>query len=104
MSVMTQEELIERFGVADADGVIVVDREALLRDIINRGVYLLKETDTLKEDLKEVVAESKEYGFVKTEVSELIKHAYKNTIQDQIDDLRAVQAKLDKLFGETNDE
>lgn len=92
---------VEKFGVVEeATGELVVDRVAELKDFVNRGVYVLKEIDTLKQDMKELVEEADELGYDKVELKALIKHAHKNSIADEIEKLEAIQTKLDNLFGE----
>lgn len=93
---------VEKFGVVDDEstGELVVDRVAELKDFVNRGVYVLKEIDTLKQDMKELVEEADELGYDKAELKALIKHAHKNSIHEEIEKLEAIQTKLDNLFGE----
>src|SRR5574344_1069196 len=94
---------IEKFGVTDENGEIVVSREAELKDFVNRGVYILKEIDTLKQDMKELIDEADELDYDKTELKALIKHAHKNSLTEEIEKLEAIQVKLDNLFGESED-
>lgn len=75
-------------------------RIAELKDFVNRGVYILKEIDTLKQDMKELVEEADDLGYDKAELKALIKHAHKNSIADEIEKLEAIQTKLDNLFGD----
>ena len=92
---------VEKFGVIDeSTGELVVDQVAELKDFVNRGVYVLKEIDTLKQDMKELVEEADELGYDKAELKALIKHAHKNSIHEEIEKLEAIQTKLDNLFGE----
>lgn len=92
---------VEKFGVVDeSTGELVVNHVAELKDFVNRGVYVLKEIDTLKQDMKELVEEADELGYDKAELKALIKHAHKNSIADEIEKLEAIQTKLDNLFGE----
>ena len=92
---------IEKFGIVDeSTGELVVDRVAELKDFVNRGVYVLKEIDMLKQDMKELVEEADELGYDKAELKALIKHAFKNSIADEIEKLEAIQTKLDNLFGD----
>ena len=92
---------LDKFGVVDeSTGELVVDRVAELKDFVNRGVYVLKEIDTLKQDMKELVEEADELGYDKAELKALIKHAHKNSLTEEIEKLEAIQTKLDNLFGE----
>ena len=92
---------LDKFGIVDeSTGELVVDRVAELKDFVNRGVYVLKEIDTLKQDMKELVEEADELGYDKAELKALIKHAHKNSLTEEIEKLEAIQTKLDNLFGE----
>lgn len=95
----TQDELLEQFGVADEFGEIVVDRVALTRSIVERGVNILKEIDVLKADSKELLDEADVYGLNKSDLKDLIKYTHKNTIVDEIDKLEGIQSRLDNLNG-----
>lgn len=96
---MYTEEEFEKFGVTDDSGEIVVDRTALKKDFIKRGVSLLVQQESLKEQLKSVMKEVKEKEYDTKEVGALIKHAYKNSIEAQIEELQEIQTTLDNLFG-----
>lgn len=92
---------LDKFGIVDeSTGELVVDRVSELKDFVNRGVYVLKEIDTLKQDMKELVEEADELGYDKAELKALIKHAHKNSIHEEIEKLEAIQTKLDNLFGD----
>lgn len=95
----TQDELLEQFGVADEFGEIVIDRVALTRSIVERGVNILKEIDVLKNDSKELLDEADVYGLNKSDLKEMIKYTHKNTIEDEIDKLEGIQSRLDNLNG-----
>lgn len=94
----TEEQLIEKFPKVDEDGTLTVDRLALKRHIVDRGVYVLKEIDVLKQDLKEIAEEAVEYAFNKAEINKLIKFAHKNSIESEIEELEEIQVKLDILY------
>lgn len=94
---------LDKFGVTDENGEIVVDRVAELKDFVNRGVYILKEIDTLKQDMKGLIDEADELGYDKAELKSLIKHAHKNSLTEEIEKLEAIQVKLDNLFGGEDD-
>lgn len=95
----TQDELLEQFGVADEFGEIVIDRVALTRSIVERGVNILKEIDVLRNDSKELLDEADVYGLNKSDLKEMIKYTHKNTIEDEIDKLEGIQSRLDNLNG-----
>lgn len=96
---MYTEEEFEKFGITDGSGEIVVDRTALKKDFIKRGVSLLVQQESLKEEIKSVMKEVKEKEYDTKEVGALIKHAYKNSIEAQIEELQEIQTTLDNLFG-----
>lgn len=100
----TEDERMEKFGVVDQEtGEMVIDRVTELKDFVNRGVYILKEIDTLKQDMKELIDEADELLYNKAELKALVKHAHKNSIHEEIEKLEAIQVKLDNLFGGEDD-
>ena len=96
---MYSETEIEKFGVADENGEIVVDRTLLKKDIIKRGVSILVQQESLKEQLKDLLEEAKEKQYDKKELTALIKHSFKNEIMEKIEELQEIQTTLDNLFG-----
>lgn len=98
---MYSETEIEKFGVADENGEIVVDRTLLKKDFITRGVSILVQQESLKEQMKSLMMEVKEKKYDKKELTALIKHSFKNAIEEQISELEEIQATLDNLFGES---
>lgn len=96
---MYSEKETERFGVADENGEIVVDRTLLKKDIIKRGVSILVQQESLKEQLKDLLEEAKEKQYDKKELTALIKHSFKNEIEEKIAELEEIQTTLDNLFG-----
>lgn len=96
---MYSETEIGEFGVADENGEIVVDRTLLKKDIIKRGVSILVQQESLKEQLKDLLEEAKEKQYDKKELTALIKHSFKNEIEAKIEELQEIQATLDNLFG-----
>lgn len=96
----TDEQRLEKFGVADEEGVIQIDRVAEKKDFINKGVYILKEIDTLKQSMKEIIENADELGYDKSQLKTLIKHAHKNSLQEDIEKLEVIQSELDSLFND----
>lgn len=94
---------LEKFGVADENGEIVVDRTLLKKDIIKRGVSILVQQESLKEQLKDLLEEAKEKQYDKKELTALIKHSFKNEIMEKIEELQEIQTTLDNLFGGEDD-
>ena len=98
---MNIEERIEKFPKIDEDtGEIMLDREAEKKSFVERGVYLLKEIDMLKEDISSLVDEADDKGYEKKEVKALIKYAHKNSIEEEIIALEEIKSGLDNLFRE----
>ena len=98
---MNIEERIEKFPKIDEDtGEIMLDRESEKKSFVERGVYLLKEIDMLKEDISSLVDEADDKGYEKKEVKALIKYAHKNSIEEEIIALEEIKSGLDNLFRE----
>lgn len=97
---MNIEQRVEKFPKIDENtGEITLDREAEKKSFVERGVYLLKEVDVLKQDSKELIEEADAFGYDKTELKALIKYAHKNSIDDEIEKLEEIQVKLGNMFG-----
>ena len=96
---MYSEKEIEIFGIADENGEIVVDRTLLKKDFITRGVSILVQQESLKEQLKDLLEEAKEKQYDKKELTALIKHSFNNEIEVKIQELQEIQTTLDNLFG-----
>ena len=97
---MYSETEIERFGVADENGEIVVDRTLLKKDLIEQGVRILHEQELLKEAMNELLDYSKDLEYDKKQMKKLIDNAFKNTLQEKIDELVGVQKELEELFSD----
>src|SRR5574344_1830363 len=98
---MYSEKEIENFGVADENGEIVVDRTLLKKDFITRGVSILVQQESLKEQLKDLLEEAKEKQYDKKNLKQVIDNAFKNTLQEKIDELVGVQKELEELFSDS---
>ena len=94
------QDRLDKFGVADEDGVLVLDRVAEKRDLVNRGVRLLHEMATLKEDVKAILEEAKDKGYCKKNVKALIDNVYSNEIRQKISELEELEVEINNLFGE----
>ena len=91
---------ITKFSKVDQDtGEVVLDIEAEKKSFVERGVYLLKEIDMLKEDISSLVDEADDKGYEKKEMKSLIKYAHKNSIEEEIEKLEEIQVKLDNMFN-----
>ena len=97
---MYSETEIERFGVADENGEIVVDRTLLKKDLIEQGVRILHEQELLKEAMNELLDYSKDLEYDRKQMKKLIDNAFKNTLQEKIDELVGVQKELEELFSD----
>lgn len=91
---------IAKFSKVDQQtGEVILDTEAEKKSFVERGVYLLKEIDMLKEDISSLVDEADDKGYPKKEVKALIKYAHKNSIEEEIEKLEEIQVKLGNMFG-----
>ena len=97
---MYSETEIERFGVADENGEIVVDRTLLKKDLIEQGVRIQHEQELLKEAMNELLDYAKDLEYDKKLLKKLIDNAFKNTLQEKIDELVGVQKELEELFSD----
>lgn len=97
---MNLEQRIGKFPKVDeTTGEITLDCEAEKKSFVERGVYLMKEIDMLKEEIASLVDEADDKGYEKKEVKALIKYAHKNSINEEIEKLEDIQVKLDNMFG-----
>lgn len=94
------QERLDKFGVTDEYGEVVLDRVAEKRDLVNRGVRLLHEMATLKEDVKAILEEAKDKGYCKKNVKALIDNVYSNEIRQKISELEELEVEINNLFGE----
>ena len=97
----TEQQRLEAFGKPNPEtGELVVDKVLEKKDLIEQGVRILHEQELLKEALNELLDYSKEIEYDKKQMKKLIDNAFKNTLQEKIDELVGVQKELDELFGE----
>ena len=97
----TEQQRLEAFGKPNPDtGELVVDRGLEKKDLIEQGVRIQHEQELLKEAMNELLDYSKEIEYDKKQMKKLIDNAFKNTLQEKIDELVGVQKELDELFGE----
>ena len=95
---------IAKFSKVDQQtGEVILDTEAEKKSFVERGVYILKEIDMLKEDISSLVDEADDKGYEKKEVKALIKYAHKNSIEEEIEKLEEIQVKLGNMFGGENE-
>ena len=97
----TEQQRLEAFGKPNPEtGELVVDQVLEKKDLIEQGVRLLHEQELLKEAMNELLDYSKDLEYDKKQMKKLIDNAFKNTLQEKIDELVGVQKELDELFGE----
>ena len=97
----TEQQRLEAFGKPNPEtGELVVDKVLEKKDLIEQGVRILHEQELLKEAMNELLDYSKELEYDKKLLKKLIDNAFKNTLQEKIDELVGVQKELDELFGE----
>jgi len=94
---------LDKFGVTDEHGEVVLDHVAEKRDLVNRGVRLLHEMATLKEDVKSILEEAKDKGYCKKNVKALIDNVYSNEIRQKISELEELEVEINNLFGEDSE-
>lgn len=97
------QDRLDKFGVTDEYGEVVLDRVAEKRDLVNRGVRLLHEMATLKEDVKSILEEAKDKGYCKKNVKALIDNVYSNEIRQKISELEELEVEINNLFGEDSE-
>ena len=97
----TEQQRLEAFGKPNPEtGELVVDRVLEKKDLIEQGVRILHEQELLKEAMNELLDYSKEIEYDKKQMKKLIDNAFKNTLQEKIDELVGVQKELEELFSD----
>ena len=97
----TEQQRLEAFGKPNPEtGELVVDRVLEKKDLIEQGVRILHEQELLKESLNELLDYSKDLEYDKKQMKKLIDNAFKNTLQEKIDELVGVQKELEELFSD----
>lgn len=101
---MNIEERLEKYGVADENGELVIDKVREKKDIIDSGVRILVDIDNSKEDLKTLLEDAKEAGYDKKQVKLLIDNVFKNQIREKISELEAIETEIHNLYEDGEDE
>ena len=97
----TEQQRLEAFGKPYPEtGEFVVDRGLEKKDLIEQGVRLLHEQELLKEAMNELLDYAKDLEYDKKLLKKLIDNAFKNTLQEKIDELVSVQKELEELFSD----
>ena len=96
---MNIEKRLEVYGVVDKDtGEVVIDRQREKKDLVDSGVRLLHEIETLKSDIKEILEDSKERGYDKKNVKALMDNVFKSEIDEKIEELEAIRTEIENLY------
>lgn len=97
----TEDTRMEKFGVVDQEtGEMVIDHVAEKKDLIEQGVRIQHEQELLKEAMNELLDYAKDLSYDKKQMKKLIDNAFKNTLQEKIDELVGVQKELEELFSD----
>lgn len=97
----TEQQRLEAFGKPNPEtGELVVDRVLEKKDLIEQGVRIQHEQELLKEAMNELLDYSKDLEYDRKQMKKLIDNAFKNTLQEKINELVGVQKELDELFWE----
>ena len=97
----TEQQRLEAFGKPNPEtGELVVDRVLEKKDLIEQGVRIQHEQELLKEAMNELLDYAKDLSYDKKQLKKLIDNAFKNTLQEKIDELVGVQKELEELFSD----
>ena len=97
----TEQQRLEAFGKPDPEtGELFVDKVLEKKDLIEQGVRIQHEQELLKEAMNELLDYSKDLSYDKKQMKKLIDNAFKNTLQEKIDELVGVQKELEELFSD----
>lgn len=95
----TEQQRLEAFGKPNPEtGELVVDKVLEKKDLIEQGVRIQHEQELLKEAMNELLDYSKDLEYDRKQMKKLIDNAFKNTLQEKIDELVGVQKELGELF------
>ena len=97
----TEQQRLEAFGKPNPEtGELFVDQVLEKKDLIEQGVRIQHEQELLKEAMNELLDYSKDLEYDKKLLKKLIDNAFKNTLQEKIDELVGVQKELEELFSD----
>ena len=97
----TEQQRLEAFGKPNPEtGELIVDRVLEKKDLIEQGVRIQHEQELLKEAMNELLDYAKDLEYDKKQMKKLIDNAFKNTLQEKIDELVGVQKELEELFSD----
>ena len=96
---MNIEKRLEVYGVIDKEtGEVVIDRHREKKDIIDSGVRLLHEIETLKSDIKEILEDGKDRGYDKKNLKALMDNVFKSEIDEKIQELEQLRTEIENLY------
>ena len=95
---MNIEERLNKYGVADENGELVIDKVREKKDIIDSGVRLLHEIETLKADLKDILEDAKDRGYCKKNIKALMDNVFKSEIDEKIEELESLRTEINNLY------
>ena len=97
----TEQQRLEAFGKPNPEtGELIVDKVLEKKDLIEQGVRIQHEQELLKEAMNELLDYAKDLSYDKKQLKKLIDNAFKNTLQEKIDELVGVQKELEELFSD----
>lgn len=102
---MNIEQRLEKFGIVDQEtGELVIDKVREKKDIIDSGVRLLHEIETLKSDIKEILEDAKDSGYDKKNIKALMDNVFKSEIDEKIEELESLRTEIHNLYEGGEDE
>lgn len=102
---MNIEEKLELFGKTDEDtGEIVVDIAKMKKHFVEKVVYLLRDADNIKEDIKTVLDDAKDAGLDKKLIKNIADNVFKNELDAKIAELQAIEVEINNLYEGGEDE
>ena len=102
---MNLENRLNKFGVVDQEtGELVIDKVAEKKSLIDSGVRLLHEIETLKSDIKEILEDAKDRGYDKKNVKALMDNVFKSEIDEKIEELESLRTEIHNLYEGGEDE
>lgn len=101
---MNIEEKLELFGKTEDTGEIVVDIAKMKKHFVEKVVYLLRDADNIKEDIKTVLDNAKDAGLDKKLIKNIADNVFKNELDAKIAELQAIEVEIHNLYEGGEDE
>ena len=96
---MNIEQRLEKFGIVDQEtGELVIDKVAEKKSLIDAGVRLLHEIETLKVGIKEILEDAKDRGYDKKNLKALMDNVFKSEIDEKIEELESLRTEIHNLY------